>query len=263
MTEQILYAVLYEKLKKSRNGEKINIKIYDTVDSTNSEAKRYADKAVDRTPTLFIAKEQTSGRGRVGRSFLSREGHGIYMTLLYFTEESLGDIVSVTTSAAVAVALSIEAVTGEKVRIKWVNDIYNDLGKVSGILVETKAVELGYAVAVGVGINIGKADFPEELRSVAASIGDICGREEELVANVCDRLLTFAAMPRDRGYMKEYRERFMLEGKYVSVISVDGDERLCGRVMGVTDDGGLVVETDGGTETVRSGSLSVRIKEIF
>ena len=83
---------------------------YECVGSTNTEAKEYAARAESFEPVLFVAREQSAGRGRLGRSFLSRRGRGIYMSLLYFTEDDLSDAVSVTTRAAVVVARAIEEV---------------------------------------------------------------------------------------------------------------------------------------------------------
>ena len=87
-----------------------NLKIieYDSIGSTNSEAKKYALSCDARDPVLFIAREQSAGRGRLGRSFLSRHGRGIYMSLLYFTDERLSDAISVTSATAVVVASEIE-----------------------------------------------------------------------------------------------------------------------------------------------------------
>ena len=240
--------------------ENIDVRAYESIDSTNSEAKRYALDATEPTPTLFVALEQSAGRGRVGRSFLSRRGRGIYMTLLYFAD-AIEDTVSVTTHAAVAVARSIEKITGRKMRIKWVNDIFDQHGKVSGILVEGQMTRLGYAVAVGVGINIGESDFPDEIKGIASSIGEIGAGEGSLISLIAKTLLEYAKNPADKSFMAEYRERSMLDGKNVVLSMADGSEKY-GRVVGVDDDGGLIIESDGGRETIRSGSVSVRIAEV-
>ena len=234
------------------------IKLYDVIDSTNNEAKRYAADAPDNHPVLFVAGEQSAGRGRVGRSFVSRRNRGIYMTLLYFVD-TVADTVSVTTHAAVAVASAIEAITGRKMKIKWVNDVFDECGKVSGILVEGQMTALGYAVAVGVGINIGENDFPDEIKEIASSIGDIGESECALIALVVKKLLEYAKNPTDKDFMRDYRSRFMLEGKDVILSMADGGEKL-GRVVGVDDDGGLIIDDSGEIEVIKSGSVSVRIR---
>ena len=182
------------------------------------------------------------------------------MTLLYFADEGLADIVSVTTAAAVATATSIEEITGKVMKIKWVNDIYNEQGKVSGILVEGQPTCVGYAVAVGVGINVGKADFPDEIKNIASSIGEIGSKRASLIAKVADKLLSFADKGASREYMSEYRARFMLEGKTVNLIRAD-EVVGCGEVLGVDDDGGLILNVDGKKEIIRSGEVTVRENE--
>ena len=237
--------------------------VFDKIDSTSSEAKRralYAAENKDFSPKLILSQEQSAGRGRMGRSFLSRAGSGIYMSLLYFTEKPLTDAVSVTTAAAAFVAEEIERVTDAPMKIKWVNDVYNDRGKVAGILVESVSVSYEiFGVIVGIGINTGDCGFPAELQGIASSIGDISGKEEKLIALIGDRLLSHADSPKDRGYMEAYRQRFMLSGERVCLIRC-GEVSDVGEVVGVDDDGGLLFIPDGKREavTVRSGEVSVR-----
>lgn len=240
-------------------NQDLKIRFYDTIDSTNSEAKRYAAGCDDTSDILFIAREQSAGRGRLGRSFLSRGGCGIYMSLLYFTDRPLCDVISITSAAAVAVGRAIKEITEKPVRIKWVNDIYNDKGKVCGILAETVKKGDLYAVVVGVGINTGDVDFPEELCGVASTIGEIGDKENRLVAKVADSLLSFAKEKSDRSYMKEYRAMLMMIGEQVNILS-DGEIIMSGKVVGVSDDGGLILETARGREVIRSGEVSVRNK---
>lgn len=244
---------------------KVDVAVFDVTDSTNAEAKRCANEYLaseNVRPRLFIAREQTMGRGRMGREFLSRADSGIYMSLLYFTGKPLSDAVSVTTAAATVVALAIERVTGCGMKIKWVNDIYNDRGKVCGILAETLQTSDGnIAVVVGIGINTGDIDFPDELKNIASSIGDISGKEIELIAEIVKGLLTHADHPENRSYMDEYCKRFMLINEKVNLLQA-GELVCSGTVKGVDDDGGLLFAPDGGDkiETIRSGEISVRIK---
>ena len=243
----------------------IEVEIFDAIDSTNAEAKRIAPKLFEKnilTPRLLVAKSQTSGRGRMGRSFLSRADRGIFMTLLYFTDKPLVDAVSVTTAAAAIVAYEIEKVTGNDMKIKWVNDIYNARGKVCGILAETLPVSADtVAVAVGIGINIGDDDFPEELLGIASSIGDIGDKKEVLAAGIVERLIEHGANPDERGYMTEYRKRFMYLGDRVDLFR-NGERYASGIVEGVDDDGGLLLIPDGKNEviTISTGEISVRRK---
>ncbi len=252
--------IFAEDVCKKLKNTAISVQVYDLIDSTNAEAKRLVLGGV-RKPRLLVAREQSAGRGRLGRQFLSRREQGLFFSLLYFTQEALADAVSVTTAAATVTALAIERATGASMRIKWVNDIYNECGKVCGILAETLPVDGGFAVVVGIGINVGKDDFPPELQGIASSIGDVDGKEAGLVAEIADELLAHGEHPTDRSYMQAYRERFLLAGAEVNLL-VGGEVIDSGIVLGVTDDGGLILKNrDGEIKMVHSGEVSVRKRE--
>ena len=233
---------------------------YDSIGSTNAEAKEYAKRTSERVSVLFVAREQSAGRGRLGRSFLSRRGQGIYMSLLYFTSEELSDAISVTSAAAVVVARAIEDIVGERMRIKWVNDIYNSRGKVAGILAEALSLGDVNAMVVGIGINIGEEDFPEELRGVASSIGVVSEEQRgKIIFDIADGILSHAESCTDKSFMDEYRARSLLDGETVELFSAGESLGIC-RVVGVDDDGGLVVLFEGESEVrvIRTGEVSVR-----
>lgn len=239
----------------------VKVVAYDEIGSTNLEAKRYAADAADTSPVLFLARSQSAGRGRLGRDFISRSDLGIYMTLLYFTHDDVGSAVTVTTATAVAAATSIEDTTGEKIAIKWVNDLYLKDKKVAGILVEGLPVSLGYAVAVGIGINVGANEFPCELCNIATSLGELCPEKRaEIVIQTCKKILEHAKEHKNRSYMAEYRKRFMLDGKSVTLWRAD-EEAMSGRVCGVSDDGALLIMPDGEKEikAISSGEVTVRL----
>ena len=253
------FSSFVENLKTRLDDMGVFLVALDVTDSTNTRAKEYAADAADQSPVLFVAREQSAGRGRLGRDFVSRPEGGIYMTLLYFIRGDLADAVTVTTATAVAAARAIERVAGEKVGIKWVNDIYNDNGKVAGILVESLSVKNGYAVAVGIGINVGVSDFPPEIRDIASSLGALGANEKsDLAASICKGILDHAAHPENRGYMAQYRKLFILQGKIVDIY-VSGEHSLRGTVDGVDDNGGLIVLHDGTKTVFSSGDITVRL----
>ena len=239
----------------------VKVVAYDETTSTNLEAKRYAADAADLGPVLFLARSQSAGRGRLGRDFISRPDLGIYMTLLYFTTDDIGSAVTVTTATAVAAATSIEDTTGDRIDIKWVNDLYLKDKKVAGILVESLPVSRGNAVAVGIGINVGAEDLPCELCDIATSLGELCPEKRAwIVIQTCKKILAHAKDHASRAYMTEYRKRFMLEGKSVTLWQA-GEAVGEGRVCGVSDDGALLILPDGENEikAISSGEVTVRL----
>ena len=233
----------------------IRVHFFRRIDSTNEHAKRMIFHG-DRLPALIIAKKQFGGRGRMGRSFFSRGG-GIYMSLVYKTDNSLSNTVSITTAAAVAVAQALDVACEKQFSIKWVNDIYLDQKKVCGILAESvSGIDHQSYVIVGIGINVGKCKFPKEIRDIAGWV-DVKTSREELIADIISRLMSYIQNPTDRSYMSYYRERSMLCGLRVSTLS-DGSE-LIGRVVDIDDDGGLILELDDGDKIrIFSGEVSVR-----
>jgi BirA family biotin operon repressor/biotin-[acetyl-CoA-carboxylase] ligase len=155
--------------------------------------------------------------------------------------------VSITTMAAIAAALAIEEQSGRKPLIKWVNDLYIDGKKICGILAE----RTGRGAVVGIGVNIGGAEFPSSLKDSAASIERPEVDRNVLAASIASGLLKLFENPYDRTYMREYRERSMVLGKPVEYLRAGIKKH--GVAHGIDDDGGLIVETDGGQEILNSG----------
>ncbi len=118
--------------------EQLTILSYDTLDSTNNEAKRQlaAEEIADGKMLLIAAEQQTAGRGRLGRSFYSPPDTGIYMSFVFTAAASLTDAVGITGAAAVAVARAVRSLTGKAPQIKWVNDVFLEDKKICGILTE-------------------------------------------------------------------------------------------------------------------------------
>lgn len=141
------------------------------IDSTNLYAKKNASKC--REGTTIIADFQNAGRGRLGRSWTSSEGKGIWMSLVLKPEIEPGAAQIITIGAAVAVTESIFECFGIKTGIKWPNDIILDGRKLCGILTEMSSeIDRIDYIIVGIGINVNQEeiDFPAEIRNIAVSL---------------------------------------------------------------------------------------------
>ncbi|MDO4960439.1 MAG: biotin--[acetyl-CoA-carboxylase] ligase, partial [Eubacteriales bacterium] len=155
-----------------------NIECVDVIDSTNTAVKARA-AAEPGEGLIIIARQQTAGRGRMGRRFHSPMGTGVYMSILLRPKMPASDAVHITAAAAVAAAEAIEevcpAIGPGGVQIKWVNDLFLDDKKICGILTEAGiSVEntyLEYAV-LGLGFNIRTPEggWPEEIKDTAGSL---------------------------------------------------------------------------------------------
>lgn len=247
----------------------LDIEIHDSLDSTNTEAKRLAHtclagEASLPRPRLILARTQTAGRGRLGRDFYSPDGTGLYMTLLYATDRPLADAVAVTGAAAVAVATTLEAMTGDTFLVKWVNDIYRGAGKVCGILTEAVSGTEGqpHYIAVGIGINVTTAAFPAGFRAPAAAVtaeGQTPPDVSELAARVTSSLLSLLEEPAAPAVVAEYRAHSMLTRSPTAVTVTRGSAVFEGVAEGIDHDYSLLVRLpDGRVEVLTGGEVSVR-----
>lgn len=250
--------------KEYRN---INIEIHDSLDSTNIRAKQ---AALENAPhgTVIISRQQTGGRGRLGRSFFSPR-EGIYLSILVKPNFDMSKSILITSAAAVAVAEAIESVSGQSAEIKWVNDVYVNGKKVCGILTEGIASfetgQIEYMV-IGIGINTTVKDFPEELKEIVGAVEGTYSKSA-LAAEVISRTLKFAETIDPCSFMPAYKEKSMVIGKNVTVYKgrykINPEDEISGvsaHVLDIDDDGGLIVcYSDGTQEKLISGEISIRL----
>lgn len=234
-------------------------------DSTNNECKRLAAQGAE-SGLVVIAGEQTGGKGRRGRSFLSLPGKGLYLSVLLRPQVSLRQVQQLTAWCAVAVCRATETLTGLPCRIKWVNDPLLDGRKLCGILCELGVDDDGRLdyVVVGIGINVSQTDedFGPELNRIATSLGQHMAsppRRSEVAAALIGELnALWEGFPAQRGfYLEEYRRRCATTGRQVRLIR--GDEEREAFAERVNEDFTLRVRLpDGSREDIFSGEASVR-----
>jgi BirA family biotin operon repressor/biotin-[acetyl-CoA-carboxylase] ligase len=182
------------------------------------------------------------------------------MSLVLHPRCSPQNVLALTSAAAVAVATAIEALTPLHPGIKWVNDVYLGNKKVCGILTEgVTNPESGLlnSVVIGIGINCTHAAFPDEVASIATSLEDEGGIVDpnRLAAEVIHRLLAFYDELPHKTWLPLYRERSLLSGK--GILWQKGTDRGEGTVLGIGDDGELLLSTASGTLSLTSGEVSV------
>lgn len=159
---------------------------FDSLDSTNAEARRRAE-AGERGPLWITAKAQTAGKGRRGRAWSTQSGN-LAATLLFTTPRPPVEAAQVSFVAALAVAdLSGRYVDPALVRLKWPNDVMLNGLKACGILIESGAAPAGGLwMAVGIGVNL--AQSPEDVERPAAALGDFMDRAPPSAAQALDGL---------------------------------------------------------------------------
>lgn len=253
------------------------VEVLKSIDSTNSELIR---RAVAGAPNgqVIISDEQTGGKGRNGRAFSSPKNSGIYFSYLFrpsdelkkrITDDESGYIwASLTSWTAVAASDAIERVCKKRPGIKWVNDLYMNGRKLSGILTqmntsaESRDIE---TIVIGIGINVREKydDFAEEIRERAGSIYTETGIEVHRAELAAELIRSFDKMisdwPREKQlYHDRYTADSILVGRDVTISTSLYKKDV--RAVGIDDDFALIVEDERGETThLISGDVSVRI----
>lgn len=242
---------------------RITVEFHDTVSSTNTVAKQRAEEGAPEG-TLIVANSQSAGRGRQGRSFSSPKDTGAYFTLILRPRFALGDVALVTSYAACCLAATIDKCTDRHAQIKWVNDVFVDGRKVSGILSEAsfdaETQSVAYVV-VGIGVNViePESGFDDETNVAGALVGDSDDANAlrcRIVADTVNRFMHDYERIPSMPHLADYRARSLLDGRHVEVHA--GTETFEAQVIGIDDDFTLRVRLDSGEErNLASGEVHI------
>ena len=289
-----------------------HIECFKEIDSTNTYAKRILaecgnlrDSSGQLTASgkkyhkaVIVAESQTAGRGRLGRTFVSPEKTGIYISVIYAPKGGITNPARLTASAAVAICRTIKNVLSKlpegadiEPQIKWINDIFVGGKKVCGILAEGVAnFESGMieAAVVGMGINIkkNKRAFEGELAGVVGTLeeaveltstklskspasqppADIKISRTQVAAEIAGQVLKIfeedASNPAaHNAIIKEYKDASFLLGQELTVYPLIGDQKSSykARATDIDENAGLIVTlTDGSTRTLSSGEVTLK-----
>ena len=238
---------------------------FPSIGSTNDHIRELA-KAGAPEGTVVMADHQTGGHGRRGRSFHSPEGVGVYLSILLRPTCLPAELMHLTCAVAVAMCDAVEKSAGFRPGIKWTNDLVHGKRKLGGILTElgfTSQGKLDYAI-IGVGINCGQqqTDFPEEIREIAGSLTMVTGKQiqrPQVAAAMMEALYAMSQqlLTGKEATLARYRDDCITLNR--DVMLVRGEEIRYGHAVDVDGEGALVVRfTDGSTEPVNSGEISVR-----
>lgn len=236
---------------------------FDRVDSTNRIARDLA-LLPNLDTDIVVADLQSAGRGRLGRGWYSERGHSIVSSFIVRLSGEASGWALLPIAAAVATAEAVEsAISPTRVRIKWPNDLVVGGGKLSGILIES--VRPGLFV-VGIGINVGRMLFPNDIAHRAVSIAAIAGSEHvgvsrmRVLSSLVQRMDERCAAPGSgegrRTLLGEYRDRLLGVGAEVELKRTADSTVIRGRLEGIEDDGALVLRTEAGRETFHAGEIT-------
>ena len=231
--------------------------------STNADLlARIATLGTLPGPVLRIADNQTAGRGRAGRSWLSKPGAALMFSLAWPFKGPLHKISGLPMAVGVALAETIASL-GVPVQIKWPNDLLRDGAKLAGILVETQTTDDAIWAVIGCGINLLMPDELEQQigREVASAPWLAQMDRNQLMAALLNRLAAVLAEFDDTGFAP-FTERWNAlhawHGKDVVLLD-NGAVQHQGRAAGVDDIGRLLLDTDAGRVEILSGDVSLRL----
>jgi BirA family biotin operon repressor/biotin-[acetyl-CoA-carboxylase] ligase len=235
---------------------------FDSLPSTNTEAAR---QAVNGAPEglCVIACEQTRGRGRQQRAWISPPGAGLYFSIVLRPRLQTSRWPLLTLMAALAVADALADACALAVDIKWPNDIYAEERKLCGILAEMIETPGGRACIVGIGINLKESALPEELREVATAVETLAGRPvevERLIESLTRSLEHHYRILQEPGGTKltldEWAQRSSFAHDKRVRVTLDA-ETIEGVTRGLEPDGALRVETEAGDiRIIRAGDVT-------
>lgn len=234
---------------------------FDELDSTNTEAVSQAKRGADEG-LCIVAAQQTAGRGRHGRSWVSPENAGLYFSIVLRPKIEMKFLPLLTLMSAIAVSDVLREIYSLKPDIKWANDIHINDKKICGILAETAETAKGLAIIVGIGINLNSDAFPVELNEIATSIEAETGRKtdaEELLNSLTRFLNYFYEIFKSENGAKiildEWKKRSSYAfGKEVKVKL--GNEEFSGTTDGLEENGALRVQTEnGGIRIISAGDV--------
>ena len=262
--------VNYDEIKEILHTKIVGNKViyFNSLESTNKTAKEVA--AVNDEGTVVVAEQQTKGRGRLGREWISPNRKGLYFSVILKPDTDPTKVAKLTLMGAAAVNRGLLDM-GMESQIKWPNDIVIKGKKVAGILTEMNC-ELGTInhIVIGIGINVNQSrdEIPYELRDRATSLlieGNRAINRKELLAAVLNRLdefyLDFMDEENTDRVLEICRDNSAVIGKDVLVIQ--GENSRKGHVVGINHDGELQVRFDTGLEAIFSGEVSIRKEDEY
>jgi BirA family transcriptional regulator, biotin operon repressor / biotin---[acetyl-CoA-carboxylase] ligase len=212
--------------------------------------------------TIVIAEYQTAGRGRLGRTWQAESGSNVLFSIIIKPVLEINKIGLLPFFAATGVALAIEEVTGLRCECKWPNDLLLNSKKCCGILMESSFQHnvLDHAI-IGIGVNVNQKAFGGDLKEQATSLNQECGREfdrKKIFQKILVSLESIYSEVKKGDFdttLNEWKSRTTIFGKYITMIQAS--EKIHGRAISLSEDGGLVLATPDGQRVCYAGDVTI------
>ena len=240
------------------------VHISDTIDSTNAEALRLVDAGC-APPFQVLAEQQTAGRGRRGRKWVSPFAQNVYYSLVLRIEGGLRQLEGLSLVVGLAVMRSLHELGVQDAALKWPNDVLVGDKKVAGILLELVGdpADICHVVlGIGINVNMQKAEeVDQQWTSVRLETGAAIDRNL-LVAQLGMQLQSYLGRHRSGGFaalQEEWEQNHLWQGRAVSLIA--GASQIDGEVLGVDHQGALRLSVDAVEKIYNGGELSLRLRD--
>tara|TARA_B100001063_G_C16740388_1_gene544435 strand:- start:1094 stop:1837 length:744 start_codon:yes stop_codon:yes gene_type:complete len=229
--------------------DKVNIDIFDEIDSTNDEAKRIT---LEKDFHIIIAEKQTKGRGRLGKKWSSPNSGNIYMTIC--TENDLSKL-PISLITGLICKKAINKISNKSIiMLKWPNDILLNNKKIGGILVETEVYNKKIRTIIGIGINI-KIKKEESWWGDLSKFSIEAKRDELINQILSDFIEKFDKL--DFNWMDEWKNSCIHMNKKIKINDGNAFEKEA-IFLDVDKNGNAIVKTDQGRELISSGEISIK-----
>ena len=245
--------------------------LWEEIDSTNSRALLLAQQGAPQG-VMVLADSQTAGRGRLGRTWFSPPGAGLYMSVLLRPENLSAGLPLITIASGLAVATAVEIACGVKLQLKWVNDLIFQGRKVGGILAELQSIVspsstssgFSQALVIGIGVNISSRNvrLPQELTDKVSWLEDVRHNSIDrnlLVSQIAyelEQVLGLLWSGQMNSILDAWRCYSATLGE--TVRATVGENTIEGLAIDITNSGALLIKTRNGTRELHAGEVSIR-----
>lgn len=261
MQDRLDYENLRDFLSTRYIGRRV---IYlEATTSTNDIAKKLGMEG-EKEGLVVVAEQQTSGRGRMGRSWSTHSGEAIAMTMLLKPDIPVNQGPSITPLLAISIVKALKDLIGIEVGIKWPNDIVLGSKKLCGILTEM-SISNGKinCIIVGMGLNVNQESFEDEIKDIAISLRGFSGsyyKRKEILSSILNQFEINYEIFKKRGigaFRDDLKKYSILMGKDIEICDIG--ENLKGKAIDIGEDGSLIVELfDGKKINVISGEVTIK-----
>lgn len=240
-------------------ADHLRVEVEQTLDSTNDHLTRL--RSAGRAPDVVVANEQTAGRGRRGRQWISPPGAGLYLSMSRSFSKPVGQLGALSLVAGLAAAEALEACCGVATGLKWPNDIQFDGRKLAGCLIDIEGHANAPTAIIGIGINVdfrGQAG-PDQPWTDLASVVDPVPDRNQLAARLIRQLHQRLSDFDQHGFeslQEQWAKRDALYGRDIMAMGAGG-KPLQGRAMGLGEQGHLLLERNGEIVPLKSGEIAL------